>query len=566
MSNEFWKTDMNIFKKKFLISQCAFVLLASIAPTNLHAKKDQEKRSFDNQEWDMLDDREFDSFLDSGIVAKAENCENEEALGIINILQEVGAFQILQQNIFLRTNPLNQRSLLDYPTFDPNQCCYINDWVVGGHIFYNQMTRASLTKQNTNLACYIALNQPTLLDALETSADALKDLFPEPVNIRRILSLFNCMTVQQRRAGFMFHGMRVSDCKQPNVMFLFPFYYLERNFFLTDAQREAVEAELGKASPEEEEEFQRLHFISDKVGFGDLRLEVDWEAPTPDFFQMRIGVMATIPTAFAIKKGLKGSAFPKPCNYPNFNFDPLFELFNNNNPTPEEKQKALDLANCIAFGAVDRLAANFLDQSLGNGGHFGIGLFIRTDLPVHDFIQRPWTENYHWIGRVSFEYLTPAHEKRFFIQRNTPNAFNERNFKNEEEACENLEFLEQEFINRLYLLAFDTSIQPGVIFRWTGKLCYQADRVFGFQAGTDFWYQGREKFSRIFVNQKKLQNFELKKAMPSNAYQTKIHGGLSWRIKRPCRLWYIGLNLEGSFDSVGIGNDYTVSLNIEANF
>jgi hypothetical protein len=558
---------MNIFIKKNLISACSLsLLLSTLAPTPVFAKKTKEARSLLNDEWEMLDDRDFDNFLDCGFVAKPNNCENEEAFGIITILKEVGAIQILQQNIFLRTNPLNQRSLLDYPTFEPNQCCYPNNWTIGSHIFYNQMSRANLTKESTNLACYIALNQPTLLDALETSADALKDLFPTPLNVRHILSLFNCMTAQQRRTGLMFHAMRVSDCKEPNVMILLPFYYLERNFFLNDKQKKAVEAELGKSSPEEEADFAESHFISDRIGFGDTRLEVDWWLPTPESFDMRLGVMATIPTAFAVAKGLKGSTYPKPCKYPMFDFDPLFDLFNNTNPTPAEKQNALDLVNDILLGAVDRLSGNLLDQNLGNGGHFGIGLFLRTNTPVHDIIRRPWTENYYWVGRVSFEYLTPAHQKRFFVQRNSPETFNEHNFNNEDQACENLEFLEKELIHRIYLLAFDTSIQPGVIFRWTGKVCYQADRVFGFQWGTDFWYQAREKFNRIFVNQDIQREFKILKGMPSNAWQSKLHAGLSWRIKRPCHLWYIGLNGEGTVSNVGIGSDYLVSLNIEANF
>lgn len=562
----FWKIVMNILKKHMLIQYGFIISIAILSPT-IEAKKTNDPRSLLNDEWELLDDRAFDSFLDSGCcITKPANCENEEAQGIIDILKEVGAFRILQQDLFLHTNPLNQRSLLDYPTFEPNQCCYQDDWTIGSQIFYNQMTRANLRKHSTNLASYIALNQESLIDALETSADALKDLFPQPVSVRNILSLFNCLTVQQRRAGFMFHGMRVAACKDPSVMILLPFYYLERNFFLTDKQRAAVEAELGRVSSAEQEEFQRMHFISDRVGFGDTRLEIDWRLPTPVGFQMRLGIMSTIPTAFAVAKGLKGSTFPKPCTYPKFNFDPLFELFNNPTPTPEQEQDALDLANCIFLGAVDRLAGNLLDETLGNGGEFGIGLFMRTNTPLHCFIKRPWTENYFWVGRVSFEYLTPCHKKRFFIQRNLPQSFNARNFRNEDEACKNLEFIEQELINRLYLLAFETSIQSGVIFRWTGKVCYQADRVFGFQIGTDFWYQAREKFNRIYVSQKIQEEFEICKGFPFNAWQSKIHGGLTWRIKRPCTLWYIGLNAEGAFDSVGIGSDFVVSLNFEGNF
>lgn len=558
---------MDINKKKFESrSLLLLLILFSFYETPLLAKKNKETRSLLNDEWEMLDDRDFDSFLDCGFVAKPTNCENEEAQGIIDVLKAVGAFKILQQNIFLHTNPLNQRSLLDYPTFDPNQCCYENDWTLGSQIFYNQMTRTNLTKHSTNLACYVALNQPTLLDALEKSADALKDLFPKPVNVQHILSLFNCFTAQQRRAGFMFHAMRISNCNAPNVMLLLPFYYLERNFFLTDKQRKAVEKELGAVSPEEQEDFQRAHFISDRVGFGDTRLEIDWWLPTPDDFDLRLGAMFTVPTAFSVAEGLKGSVYPKPCKYPHFNFDPLFELFNNSNPTPEQEEAALDLVNCIALGAVDRLAANLLDQPLGNGGHFGIGLFLRSNICLNEIIRRPWTENYFWTGRLSFEYQTPNHQKRFFIQRNSALAFNQRNFNDENQACNNLEFLEQEFINRIYLIAFDTSVQPGVIFRWTGKLCYEADRVFGFQVGTDFWYQARERFNRIFAKQAIQRQFEICKGMPFNAWQTKIHGGLTWRIKRPCTQWYIGLNGEGTVSNVGIGSDYLVSLNFEANF
>src|SRR6188508_1976073 len=112
----FGKITMKILKKQLFISQCLFIVLFTcVAPAPLHAKKNKDSRSFLSEEWEMLEDRDFDAFLSCGSVAKPENCENEEALGIITILKGVGAFKILQQDIFLRTNPLNQRSLLDYP-------------------------------------------------------------------------------------------------------------------------------------------------------------------------------------------------------------------------------------------------------------------------------------------------------------------------------------------------------------------------------------------------------------------------------------------------------------------
>src|SRR5690606_31791093 len=122
----------------------------------------------------------------------------------------------------------------------------------------------------------------------------------------------------------------------------------------------------------------------------------------------------------------------KTSSVPTFNFETLFDLAEPD-ITEEKKAEAFNMIRNFALGALDRLSANLLDAQLGNGGHLGVGLFIRTattldQTPFALFFKGDWTKKVAFNGRGSFEYLIPAGEPRFFIAKINPKDFSKRNF------------------------------------------------------------------------------------------------------------------------------------------
>ena len=96
-------------------------------------------------------------------------------------------------------------------------------------------------------------------------------------------------------------------------------------------------------------------------------------------------------------------------------------------------------------------------------------------------------------------------------------------------------------------------------------MCHQGKR-WGFNIGTDFWIQDKEKFRSVDAPQKALAQIDIAKAIPPVAYQGKIFGSIVFKIERPQRIWFITLNADGTASNQGLGEDYGISLNIETAF
>jgi len=517
---------------------------------------------FDNDFFfDDDDDPFINEFLDT--VGSDFPTRKIDPNDIINLLCEIGAKEILKTDFFLHTNPLNQRSLLDEPLFEPDRCYFTSSWVIGAHIFARKKDHSNFTFRSTCIDSYLALGEPTLLGRIQNTINLIKNLLNEPqfnIDIDKIFSLFARTTVEERRSGFMFHIMR--QWQDATFRILFPLYYLESNFSLSNAEQDTIAEEFGALDQQDQDNFIKKHFISDEIGLGDTRVELDFDLIEKEAFSIRLGAQATIPTAFTWGAGFKGTSFPQPSTFPVFDFDTLFRLAES--PTKESAEVAFRLLSKFFLGALDRISANLLDTKLGNGGHFGLGMFLRNRTPLNLLIKKSWAQNLTYASRISIEYLFPATQKRFFINKINQKEF-ERNFSDASKAQENLTFLEEKFIERIYLRAFNTKIQPGIIFRWTSKLCHQGKR-WGFNVGTDFWIQDKEKFRSINASQKTVAQIDIAKAIPPVAYQGKIFGSLVLKIERPQRIWFITLNADGTTSNQGLGEDYGVSLNIETTF
>lgn len=483
------------------------------------------------------------------------------------LIDDLDALCILQQDFYLRTNELNQRSLLDYGIFLPQKYC-ASPWDVGAHFFYNQTTRDNYTRTSTKLCSYLAIFEETFLQELQRR---IMDIGLElPVDLRSAVPLFRNMTVQERRTGFMFHGMR--RWQSYRFRFWIPFYYNEANFFLTPEELDDIQAFLGITDPGEDMNFARKHLIADKLGFGDLRLNVDFPLARTGGISTKFGVLATIPTACALKKGLYGSHFQKLCHGPILNFCNLFALAISQ--MPENIALLEQIGEQFAFAALNHFSANLIDNPLGNGGHVGLGLYIRSKTKLNTLIKRPWADHINIISRMTAEYLFPREEKRYFIELSDKARFAalglDRDPKVIIDQAENdpsyartvLGFLEGQFTDRIFPFALPVKVRPGLIFRWITKYMYETDR-WGYFVGSDTWLTTREKLTHIKIPKGFPCPLNKKIAQKPFGYQVGVMGNLFWKLPQNKIL---SLNAEYNFSSTGIGFDYMLSINFERLF
>jgi hypothetical protein len=486
--------------------------------------------------------------------------------------------ELLQQNFFLRTNPLNVRNILDMPVFEPATIYPPSRWTLGGHLFWNKTSKSKFTDDKTGLQAYLRILQPNFLDVIENELNDLFGLLDLEVDIEALLKLFRNMTVEDRRTGLMFHG----ECfwKQLTVRFLLPLYYHERNLnFQTEAEKDAVIAAFGLDPDLGNTDFQDAHFVSDQIGFGDARLEVDTIIMNAEKYRIRLGGMATIPMAFAFKKGIKGTYFKKETAVQNLRFaelnldtiingeidlDNLFDLTS----TPSGAQEALDTLLDFLVGSIDHMNATLLDTSLGNH-FFGIGPMFRTETRMDVFFKNSaWAEKVWWLGRGSIEYFFPRTIKRFFDQAIDYNNFAGRDFCDPAQADNNLEFIEQQLTDRFYPRYLETRVQPGLLFRWTGRFVFQKNNHWSFFIGSDTWIQLKESFSANSINAPAdiIGFLRVEAAKSPQPYQGKIQGGFIYEWERPKRDWLISLNGDYTLFDSGVGHDYTISFNVETHF
>jgi hypothetical protein len=247
------------------------------------------------------------------------------------------------------------------------------------------------------------------------------------------------------------------------------------------------------------------------------------------------------------------------------------EHFLNHTIDLREKQNVIDIARKFVLGVMDRIAANLIDDPLGNGGHLGTGIFGTSQSPLTCFSTGQWATDWWWHNRMSLEYLWPKTEKRFFINQNDPQSFANRDFTDVSQAAANLLFLQNELINRVYLLALNTMVQPGLIFRWTSSFNYITDCWNG-RFGGNLWVQQAEKLYNKSVSPcstttiGQINALDKCKVRAPVALQLKLFGDISYTFSEGNIAWTIGANGDITAVKYGIGRDYTVGLFIEASF
>lgn len=537
---------MTVYIKK--INTFLFILFLSVINNNTQPYCEDIVNNYQNFRW-------VDSLRhESGASAPAQDQDTTtppiETLPTRDCGPDIGipesviaaANELLQQDLYLRTNPIVQRNFpIDFPIAYFLGCKAFR-WQPSISFLYNQTTQGFFTHNGTFLDSYLALNNPDLIGKIDQVAFGL--------GTAQIFSLLRNVKIQERRAALFFTGAGFKGNWYLEAQI--PVLYVAKNFHLTAEEKRALENELFSDDQEEKSEFDnftREHLISDQIGIGDLRFYAGKNLIKKSMLNFMAGFLATLPTALPFAKGLYGTHFPKNNLNPTVNFVSLFNLALEN---PEQLQQEVTQ---LLLAALDKLSANLLQPTLGNNGHVGVGIFGDTTVEA--------TSRLSLRTRAALEYLLPASEQRFYLKKKSRAEFESFNTDTPENCQAEIAFLQQQFINTLFPSIFNTTVFPGFIFKFNTLLTADMTSRWKFNLGYDLWWQQGEGLGK--VSSGNIPRFALRPdiSTKSDAFQNKIFGSIVYSKKGDIYDWCLSMYGDRTFLSSTIGKDFTLGMRFE---
>ncbi len=471
--------------------------------------------------------------------------------------------KILQENIYLKTvGPVTRRSLLDEPALR-YYCLEGCNWNFTFDVFYNYTPRVFFTKDSPFIQSYIDLSNQNIINELDRGLEIVSDV---KVDIPGILGLFKNFKLQQHKAGAFFGFCKSFDCGI-NLTLRMPLYYLVDHYFLTQEEQDTIQnspllaslptSSAGATSKDETEKFGLCHLAADRLGIGDLRINLLSNIYSTNCVDLYFGLLATAPTARAIKKGILTGTYDPCAAPPDFNIRQIFDLAfpMSTEPIPNPTQKIKDITSNLLIGTLDRLTTILFDAPLGNGGHFGGGPQFDLNIALTDC----WAMHTY----AMMEGFSKKRENRFFLTKKDPQEF-DRDYRNEDSADDNLAFLNEQIINTFFPERLYIPVRPGIITNIAQSFIYRSPRWYG-SIGFDYWNQRNEK---LYVNERAIDNYEINKGTRPAAEQGKIFLGIGYAGKPfyECIYWNITLNGDGTVFNKGIGENYNLDLRLNVDF
>lgn len=534
-------------KTNYILLLC---LLSFLAPTHLFADDD------DMFQWETSFE---DSFVGDADPASLKQCmlTPQDVLTVLTSPGDGILIQnFLEQDFYLRTNPVTVRPLHDLPILHPlrlNLCT--SDNRASLTLFFNQMRKAFVSPCSPYIYTYLNITNPDLMTEFQRLAQQFNVNFP----VGAVFSLFNFIKLEERRLGGWFTFQDHMDCFEWRIQF--PIYYIEHNFYLSQQEQDAIagspffqaiqESFGGPGGVTEVEDFFKQHLVNDMLGFGDLYVQVLFDVITTDTLDAQIGFDLTFPSAIIFKRGLIGRGFPNCPAQPMLDFYQLACLLQTNLPAAQA-----ELLN-FGIGALDRLTNTAAHTRLGEE-HFGLGFLGETF----------WTIDYAVAlhNELRIRYLFSSVESRFFTNIKNPADFTGPgvNYADPNNTLRNLTFLAQQAVLFLYPPVALARVYPGSIIEFSTALEYE-DGCMRLHAGYDIWYQAKEQLSLTCDSLNIFPNMEV--ARKSAALQNKMFGRALFAFASCNYDWHIGLLLDLTFGTFvdaettkGIGEDWSAGI------
>ena len=467
----------------------------------------------------------------------------------LNTLIGLGLEGIISQDFFKSTVSLNKRPIESLPSFwfVPNK--YANqNWIYKFSGFYNQTSKMFFTSKSAKLGEYIRLNKE-FFEVLDE--DSFGDLLPD-------LGVLEPGKVQERRVGIFFQLFK--HWQNFNLELDTSLFYNERNYFYTEDEEAIIknEFQIGSSDNGNGDSALLAIAVGDKLGLGDTKIKLRFPIfDEPDFY-ISGGVFATLPTAFTLKHGLIGSNFRNKVTRPDVDIKELICLQDDfSSGDLSALTKAGTIVGNIALKAIDRMSEVLLETPTGNGGHLGLGVLFEPQFTYNDSVE--------FLGQLSLEYLLPATEKRFFIKKKNSADFDDLDPDTEAEAKTNIQFLDEQVINTIFPEGYYTKVHPGLNFQFTFGPKFKLEE-YSLQVGYDYWFRQKESYGPlkdISSNEHDSLNKALNK--PFHSAQSKVFGKLDYKKINPAYDWNLGLAIEKTVGSSGIGKDFNLAIVFEVN-
>ncbi len=483
------------------------------------------------------------------------------------LLSSLGAQDLVRTPLYLRTNPLMRVPLLDLPMFQ-KFILYPKTPSMELEVFpfYGQTYNEHFYKNQDHIKYYIALDDPTLISAINNAEDLISLLTGEPkINIPELLPLFHNLKAQERRTGFM--TQFVKNFEGWSVLARLPLYYQEHNLYLTPEEQQAINDNpfFQQFAGEDYMKFARQHLICDAIGLGDTRINIEFFIYNAATYQWGCGLRVTLPTGCSFKKGLYGSAFPKDAPVPQLKLNEFFatDILSTGELTQEQSQQIFNYGEAV----LDRLSTMLLNQPMGNGHHLGLGLFTHSRLRFSSWIS---------LGSLTqVEVLLPSSAQRFFYVGPDLALYQSLDWSNPTvQIQEKFNFLNNQLEQKFFPPLYSCVVFPGVVFQNTTALLFEGE-VWNNTAGTDLWIQSKEYISHVNVPQQSAPFLDISKSKMGAGYQAKLWGSIERNPKKEfywirnkddsrTRLveissWTLGLRGEIASNSYTAGGDWGIS-------
>lgn len=484
--------------------------------------------------------------IGAGITSPSSAIEN---LFVLNLMGFV------EQPFYRHTYFPSKRDVLDLPSLFPYTPLRSN---IDFTFFYNRTLKLNFTKTGNTINDFTTIGElGDLIQALPAN------LLPDdtiPLYLQQIRNVF----AEERRVGFIFDGFKRTD---NGFIFGFrlPFYYLERNWNLPPQNQKRMKelAAIGDganttAAPQDQSAYYHL-VINDALGFGDMRFIFGCLALETDRFKTVLGADITVPSAFAIQRGVIGSNMSKAYTPQELE---LIAIFDEVLASPPNIQYATDVAIDFGKNALIQLGAIALKPFLGMEKNTGLSLF--WDQHVDG------VRGIRYFSRIRLAWYIPQTQNHFFVFNKNPNDFTESALQ--ADPALGLEFVEQNILYNYFPLKAPTKMRTRTMLEVIGGINFDITNNWEFWIAMDYWSLQRDRLDNTKVPKDIIVSLEtnsslqppinIEAALRPTAIQAKIFGGFTYTSFRERADIEVSLVADQTFANSAIGKDLTLGLRI----
>jgi hypothetical protein len=473
-------------------------------------------------------------------------------------LNNLSAHELFSENMYKRTNPINQRSVLDKPfvrfaTSWKDDCI---NW--SADAFFTSTERVNYTKDSDKLGDYVNFDGDNIIGFIESISGFATKIIGnvDKDEIVEILPFFANMFHNERRFGIL--GQINIPWKDWNIQLETPFYYIQRNANMSIKDQEALQKTafiraLPPADPNVAIEYIMQHASTDHFGIGDTRLKLLYNIAKTDVYDALLGAQFTIPTASKFESGIfLGNQHKNSLTSVHQLSDVIELLFQylSNNPTAPARMTTLSTE--LTTDIIEKLSSIVANPSMGNDKHVGVGPYLE--------LERNFGDHFTLQAKAALQYYFGAHEKRFYVTKRDAADF----------ATPFVESQYPDFVDLtshewFFPYMYQTWVKPGMTTHFATQLNVDLNK-WHTHAGYDFWWQGQESIDSVSAPGDINDRLDKIIAIKPRAIEHTLFGRIEYDYHGYDKIWKWSAFGSKSVINHGINSGFQIALALESSF